>query len=93
MANVKHYVANNQETDHGSINELVGDRALREIYMPPFRAAIQDGHVASVMCAYPRVNAEFNCANKFLLNNVHKNDWHLEGFVISDFGAVHSTVP
>ena len=93
MANVKHYVANNQETDRGSINEIVGDRALREIYMPAFKAAVQEGHVASVMCAYPRVNGEFNCANKFLLTDVLKQDWHFEGFVISDFGAVHSTVP
>ncbi len=93
MANVKHYVANNQETDRGSINEIVGARALREIYMPAFRAAVKDGHVASVMCAYPRVNGEFNCANKFLLTDVLKDDWHFEGFVISDFGAVHSTIP
>ena len=93
MANVKHYVANNQETDRGSINEIVGDRALREIYMPAFRAAVQQGHVASVMCAYPRINGEFNCANKFLLTDVLKDEWHFDGFVISDFGAVHSTIP
>lgn len=93
IANVKHYVANNQETHRLSINEIVGERALREIYMPAFKAAVEKGNVASVMCAYPQVNGEYNCANKFLLTDVLKDGWHFNGFVVSDFGAVHSTVP
>lgn len=92
MATVKHYVANNQETDRLSINEIVGKRALREIYMPAFKAAVEKANVASVMCAYPRVNGEFNCANKSLLTGVLKKQWGFKGFVVSDFGATHSTV-
>lgn len=93
MATAKHYVANNQETDRLTINEVVGKRALREIYMPAFKVAVQKAHVASIMCAYPRVNGEFNCANKFLLTDVLKKEWGFKGYVVSDWGAVHSTVP
>jgi beta-glucosidase len=92
IANVKHYVANNQENHRFSINEIVGQRALREIYMPAFKAAVEKGDVASVMCAYPRVNGEYNCANRFLLTHVLKKEWNFQGFVVSDFGATHSTV-
>jgi beta-glucosidase len=91
MANVKHYIANNQETQRGSINENIGQRALREIYMPGFKASVQEAHVDSLMCAYPRVNGAFNCENA-LMGKVLKDEWHFSGFVISDFGAVHSTV-
>lgn len=93
MATAKHYVANNQETDRFSINEIVGERALREIYMPAFKAAVEKANVASIMCAYPRVNGEFNCANKFLLTDVLKKQWGFQGYVVSDWGAVHSTIP
>jgi beta-glucosidase len=93
IANVKHYDANNQETNRGSIDEQISERALHEIYLPAFEAAVKEAHVASVMCAYPRVNGEFNCENKPLLNDVLKREWHFDGFVSSDFGAVHSTVP
>ena len=91
MANVKHYIANNQETQRGSINEIIGPRALREIYMPGFKASVQEAHVDSLMCAYPRVNGAFNCENA-LMGKVLKDEWHFSGFIISDFGAVHSTV-
>lgn len=93
MANVKHYVANNQEADRRTINEIIPERALREIYLPTFKAAIDEGHVASVMCAYPRVNGAYDCENEPLLKGVLRDDWHFNGFVISDFGATHSTVP
>jgi beta-glucosidase len=93
MANVKHYIANNQETLRGSINEIIGQRALREIYMPGFKASVQEAHVDSLMCAYPRVNGAFNCENAPLMEKVLKDEWRFSGFVISDFGAVHSTVP
>lgn len=92
LANVKHYVANNQETSRFSINELVDERTLREIYMPAFAASVKEANVASIMCAYPRVNGHFNCENAPLLNVV-KKDWSFKGFITSDFGAVHSTVP
>jgi beta-glucosidase len=92
MANVKHYIANNQETQRGSINEIIGQRTLREIYMPGFKASVQQAHVDSLMCAYPRVNGAYNCENAPLMQKVLKDEWHFSGFVISDFGAVHSTV-
>jgi len=92
LANVKHYIANNQEEDRHSINEIIDERALREIYLPGFKAAVQQGNVASVMCAYPKVNGAFNCENKPLLS-VLEGEWKFRGFVLSDWGAVHSTVP
>lgn len=93
MANVKHYVANNQETNRGTINEIIGERPLHEIYMPAFEAAIKEAHVASLMCAYPRVNGLYNCENSPLLNGVIRKEWGFKGFITSDFGAVHSAVP
>ena len=92
IGNVKHFAANNQETNRGSINEIIGERALHEIYLPAFEASIREGHSASIMCAYPRVNGAYNCENKPLLNDVLRKQWGFDGFVTSDFGAVHSTV-
>jgi beta-glucosidase len=93
MANVKHFLANNQETDRKSVDEQIGERALREIYMPTFEAAIEEAHSASLMCAYPKVNGAFDCENAPLLNGVLKKEWNFNGFVLSDWGATHSTVP
>jgi beta-glucosidase len=93
LANVKHYLANNQEADRRTIDERIGERALREIYMPGFEASVKEANVASVMCAYQKVNGAFNCENGPLLNDVLKQEWHFKGFVISDYGAVHSTAP
>jgi beta-glucosidase len=93
IANVKHYLANNQETNRGTINELIDERALHEIYLPGFEASVKEGGVASVMCAYPRVNGDYNCENRPMLDGALKQLWGFDGFVTSDFGAVHSTVP
>ena len=93
MATVKHYIANNQEAQRMSVNEDVGERALHEIYMPAFKAAVQEGHSASVMCAYPKLNGAFNCENTATLDDVLKKEWKFDGFVMSDWGATHSTVP
>ncbi len=93
MANVKHYVANNQEADRHAVDEELGERALREIYLPAFEASIKEAHSASLMCAYPKVNGAFNCENGPLLNGVLKQEWGFDGFVLSDWGATHSTVP
>jgi beta-glucosidase len=92
MANVKHYLANNQETDRHTVNEEIGERALREIYMPGFEASIKEAHSASLMCAYPKVNGAFSCENAPLLNEVLKKEWGFDGFVLSDWGATQSTV-
>ena len=66
---------------------------MREIYLPAFEAAVKEGHVASIMGAYPRVNDYFCCENDELLDQILKKEWNFQGFVTSDFGAVHSTVP
>jgi beta-glucosidase len=92
LANVKHYLANNQEMQRMTIDEKIGERALREIYMPAFEASIKEAHSASVMCAYPKVNGVFNCENAPLLIDVLKKEWSFDGFVLSDWGATHSTV-
>lgn len=93
IANVKHFIANNQESARMSVDEIIGERALREIYMPTFEAAIKEAHSASLMCAYPKVNGAFNCENEPLLTGVLKKEWGFDGFVVSDWGATHSTVP
>jgi beta-glucosidase len=93
MANVKHYDANNQETERFTINEEIDERTLREIYLPAFEASVREAHSASIMCAYPRVNGTFSCENVPLLQDILEREWKFSGFVLSDFGAVHSTVP
>jgi len=92
IADVKHYDANNQESDRFKVNEIVGERALHEIYLPAFDAAVHQAHVASVMCAYPKVNGTYNCQDDTLMNQIMKKDWGFQGFITSDFGATHSTV-
>lgn len=93
IANVKHFDANNQETRRFTINEIISERALREIYLPAFKAAVQQANAASVMAAYPRVNGAYCCENPELLDHVLRQNWGFNGFVTSDFGAVHSTIP
>ena len=92
IANVKHFACNDQEADRGTVNVDVDERTLREVYLPPFEAAVRDGHVASFMGAYNRLNGTYCCENGPLLNQILKRDWAFDGFVTSDFGAVHSTV-
>ncbi|HKI44085.1 MAG TPA: glycoside hydrolase family 3 N-terminal domain-containing protein, partial [Balneolales bacterium] len=89
---VKHYVANNQETNRGTVNVEVSQRALHEIYMPAFKAAVEQAHVDGVMAAYNKVNGEYCSENPYLLTDVLRNDWGFKGMVISDWGGVHTTV-
>lgn len=93
IANVKHYAANNQETNRSSVNVIVDERTLHELYLPAFEASVRQGHVASLMAAYDKVNGDYCCQNPELLNQILKKDWGFQGFVTSDFGAVHSTAP
>ena len=93
LANVKHYLGNNQEASRFTINDDIDERTMHEIYLPAFEAAVKDGKAASAMCAYPKINGTFNCEDPATLNGVLKHDWAFDGFVTSDFGAVHSTVP
>ncbi len=93
MSQVKHYDAYNQETYRNtpSDNVIVSDRALHEIYMPAFQAAIEQAKAASVMCAYSTVNGHYSCQSKYLLTKVLRQEWNFPGFVTSDYGALHST--
>ena len=92
-ATVKHFVANNQEFKRYVIDEKISERALREIYFPAFKAAVQKARVVAVMAAYNQVNGEFCSANHYLLNTVLRKDWGFKGLIMSDWGAVHSTFP
>ncbi len=91
---VKHYAAYNQETNRNtSLDDvLVSDRTLHEIYLPTFQAAIQKADAASVMCAYSVINGGFACQNPYLENTVLRDQWGFQGFVTSDYGAIHDTV-
>ncbi len=92
IANVKHYVANNQETNRHTINEIISERALREIYLPGFKAAIQDANCHTVMTAYNYINGEACTANKYLLTDILRDEWKFEGLVLSDWNAVYNQV-
>jgi beta-glucosidase len=87
----KHFAANNQETNRDTVNEIIDERTLREIYLPAFEATVKAG-VGAVMCAYNQVNGSYMCENDRLLNRILKQEWGFTGFVTSDFGATHSTV-
>jgi beta-glucosidase len=89
---IKHFVANEQETNRGSVDTIVSKRALEEIYFPPFKAAIQDGNVWTVMAAYNKINGEWCTADKYLLTDVLRNEWNFQGTLMSDWGATHDTL-
>ena len=88
---IKHYVANNEEVDRGDVNVRVGERALREIYLPAFKAGTTEGHAWTLMSSYNRINGFHATANEYLLTEVLKKDWGWDGMVMSDWGAVHET--
>ncbi|MBU0606997.1 MAG: glycoside hydrolase family 3 protein, partial [Armatimonadetes bacterium] len=87
---VKHYAVNNQEWQRTTINVRVEERALRELYLPAFRAAVQEAHAWAVMNAYNRLNGPYCSANAYLLNTVLKDEWGFDGVVMTDWGAAHS---
>lgn len=89
---VKHFALNNQETERGRINVEVSERALREIYLPAFKAAIEKGNAWTIMAAYNKVRGEYCSENNYLLNTILKGEWGFKGIVISDWGGTHSTV-
>jgi beta-glucosidase len=88
---VKHFALNNQEFERGSIDVEVDERALREIYLPAFRAAVQEAGVWSVMGAYNQFRGQHCCENDYLLNQVLKGEWGFKGLVMSDWGGAHDT--
>lgn len=108
MGNVKHYAVNNQEGVGGSVdgapiggagpgsrltvNAEVDERTLREIYLPAFESAVTEADVATVMCAYNRINGQYGCENEHLLTDVLKGDWEFPGYVLTDYGAAKNPV-
>ena len=95
MSQVKHCAVYNQETNRNTAADdaIVSQRAMQEIYLPQFEAAVTQGHAASVMCSYSTINGQFACENTLPAGNVLDSQWHYPGFVTSDWGATHSTVP
>ena len=88
---IKHFALNNQEHGRHHINAIVDDRALYEIYLPAFKAAVEEGGTWAIMPAYNKYNGQFCCHNERLLNTILKGEWGFDGAVISDWGGVHST--
>ena len=74
-----------------TVNVVVDERTLREIYLPHFEAAVKDANVGSVMCSYNRLNGQYACENHHLLTEILKKDWGFKGYVLADYGATHST--
>jgi beta-glucosidase len=92
LSTVKHFALNDQETGRALVSANIAEGAMRESDLLAFEIAIETGHPAAVMCAYNRVNGVYACENDALLNKTLKGDWGYPGFVLSDWGAVHSTV-
>jgi beta-glucosidase len=88
---VKHYAANNQETHRDDIDVDMSERALREIYLPGFKAAVQQGGVYSLMGSYNKFRGTYATENAYLMNTILKGEWGFKGLVMSDWGSVHDT--
>ncbi|MDE6269528.1 MAG: glycoside hydrolase family 3 C-terminal domain-containing protein [Muribaculaceae bacterium] len=88
---VKHFALNNQEQWRGNINADVSDRALYEIYLPAFKAAVQDGGVWTIMGAYNKIWNQHCCHNKRLLKDILRDEWGFDGVVVTDWGGAHDT--
>lgn len=93
VSTVKHYAYNDQETGRNHLNVRIEDAAGRMSDLLAFQIAIERGNPGSVMCSYNRVNGVYGCEHEHLLNTVLKRDWGFKGYVMSDWGAVHSTIP
>ncbi len=91
-ASLKHFAANNQEYQRFSINAVVDERTLREIYLPAFEMAVTQARPWTVMCAYNKLNGTYCSEHHELLVDILKNEWGFEGLVVSDWGAVHDRV-
>ena len=88
---VKHYALKNQEVNRHTTNVIVDDRALYEIYLPAFKAAVQEGNAWAIMGSYNLYKNQHGCHNQYLLNDILKGEWGFDGVVVSDWGGVHNT--
>jgi beta-glucosidase len=88
---VKHFAGNNQEWERNTIDDEIDERTLREIYLPAFRAAVQDAGVWAVMGAYNQLRGQHCCENDYLLNRILKGEWGFQGLVVSDWNGAHDT--
>jgi beta-glucosidase len=91
QACAKHFAVNNQEYQRATIDAVIDERSLMEIYLPPFEAVVRDGEVASVMAAFNRINGDHACENAELLSTILREQFGFRGWVMSDYGANHST--
>jgi len=92
ISTIKHYAVNDQETLRTSLDVTISAAAMRQSDLLAFELAIEKSSPGSVMCSYNLINGRWGCENDYLLNKVLKHDWGYKGFVMSDWGAVHSTV-
>ncbi len=89
---VKHFAVNSQEANRGTVNAVVDDRTLRELYLKPFEAAVVEGGAWGIMTAYNKVNGTWCGENGYLNNDILRGDWGFKGMTISDWGGTHSTM-
>jgi beta-glucosidase len=90
LGDIKHYALNDQESGRNAVNIMIDKRAARESDLLAFEIGIEESDVAGVMCSYNRVNGDYACENKYLLNELLKQDWKFKGFVLTDWGGAHS---
>ena len=93
IPSVKHFAANNEEFERHRLDETIDERTLHEIYLPAFKAAVQQADVWTVMSAYEKVNGTYCAENPYLLTDILKKEFGFKGFVVSDWGSTYSTAP
>jgi beta-glucosidase len=93
ISTIKHFAVNDQESQRTTLDVTISAEAMRQSDLLAFEIAIEQGNPGSVMCSYNLINGRWGCENDYLLNTVLKHDWGFKGFVMSDWGAVHSTAP
>jgi len=92
LGDIKHFAVNDQESGRNEVNSVISKRAMRETDLFAFQLGIVIAQPAAVMCSYNAVNGDYACENKYLLTDVLRKDWKFKGFVVSDWGATHSTL-